>query len=73
MSRNEEESVQVLSYNEAAARAGIVRRTLERLISLGEGPATIEISKRRRGVLDRDLDAWLLKRRRPVPGEDQAA
>jgi predicted DNA-binding transcriptional regulator AlpA len=65
--------VQVLSYNEAAARAGIVRRTLERLISLGEGPATIEISKRRRGVLDRDLDAWLLKRRRPVPGEDQAA
>jgi predicted DNA-binding transcriptional regulator AlpA len=65
--------VQVLSYNEAAARAGIVRRTLERLISLGEGPATIEISKRRRGVLDRDLDAWLLHRRRPAPGEDQAA
>jgi predicted DNA-binding transcriptional regulator AlpA len=64
--------MQVLSYNEAAARAGIVRRTLERLISLGEGPATIEISKRRRGVLDRDLDAWLLKRRRPAPGEEAA-
>jgi predicted DNA-binding transcriptional regulator AlpA len=64
--------MQVLSYNEAAARAGIVRRTLERLISLGEGPATIEISKRRRGVLDRDLDAWLLKRRRPAPGEETA-
>ena len=29
--------MQVLSYNEAAARAGIVRRTLERLISIGEG------------------------------------
>jgi predicted DNA-binding transcriptional regulator AlpA len=61
--------MQVLSYNEAAARAGIVRRTLERLIALGEGPATIEISARRRGILDRDLEAWLLKRRRPAPGE----
>lgn len=61
--------MQVLSFNEAAARAGIVRRTLERLISLGEGPATVELSARRRGILDRDLDAWLLKRRRPAPGD----
>jgi predicted DNA-binding transcriptional regulator AlpA len=61
--------MQVLSYNEAAARAGIVRRTLERLISVGEGPATIELSARRRGILDRDLETWLLKRRRPAPGE----
>lgn len=62
--------MQVLSYNEAAARANIVRRTLERLISLGEGPATIELSARRRGILDRDLETWLLKRRRPAPGEN---
>jgi predicted DNA-binding transcriptional regulator AlpA len=61
--------MQVLSYNQAAARAGIVRRTLERLISVGEGPATIELSTRRRGILDRDLEAWLLARRRPAPGE----
>jgi predicted DNA-binding transcriptional regulator AlpA len=61
--------MQVLSYNEAAAKAGIVRRTLERLISVGEGPATIELSARRRGILDRDLENWLLKRRRPAPGE----
>lgn len=65
--------MQVLSYYEAAARAGIVRRTLERLISTGEGPATVEISKRRRGVLDVDLDNWLLKRRRPAPGAATAA
>jgi hypothetical protein len=63
------QAMQVLSYNEAAAQAGIVRRTLERLISVGAGPATIELSKRRRGVLDRDLEAWLLSRRRPAPGE----
>jgi hypothetical protein len=62
--------MQVLSYNEAAAKAGIVRRTLERLITVGEGPATIELSARRRGILDRDLEDWLLKRRRPAPGED---
>jgi hypothetical protein len=61
--------MQVLSYNEAASRAGIVRRTLERLISIGEGPAVIELSSRRRGILDRDLEAWLLKRRRPASGE----
>ena len=61
--------MQVLSYSEAAARAGIVRRTLEQLISLGEGPATIELSKRRRGVLDADLEKWLFSRRRPAPGE----
>jgi hypothetical protein len=63
----------VLSYNEAAERAGIVRRTLERLISVGEGPATIILSARRRGVLDCDLEHWLLKRRRPAPGEATAA
>jgi hypothetical protein len=61
--------MKVLSYNEAAARAGVVRRTLERLISLGEGPAIITLSARRRGILERDLEAWLLKRRRPAPGE----
>ena len=60
--------MQILSYDEAAARSGIVRRTLERLISLGEGPAVIEISARRRGILDDDLTAWLMARRRPAPG-----
>lgn len=61
--------MKVLSYNAAAERAGIVRRTLERLISTGEGPATIFLSARRRGILEADLEAWLLKRRRPAPGE----
>jgi hypothetical protein len=61
--------MQVLSYDEAAARAGFVRRTLERLISIGEGPAVINLSVRRRGILERDLEEWLLKRRRPAPGE----
>jgi hypothetical protein len=64
--------MQVLSYNEAAARAGIVRRTLERLISVGEGPATVAISARRRGILDDDLAEWLRGRRRPASGQGKA-
>jgi hypothetical protein len=45
-------------------RAGIVRRTLERLLAVGEGPPTIQVSKRRVGIAESDLDAWLNSRRR---------
>jgi predicted DNA-binding transcriptional regulator AlpA len=62
--------MRVLSYDEAASRANIVRRSLERLISRGEGPSIVHISARRRGVLESDLERWLLSRRRSVPGED---
>ena len=64
--------MQVFSLNEAAARAGFARRSLERLIAIGEGPATIQLSPRRVGVLDEDLKRWLLARRRPAPGEAAA-
>ena len=61
--------MQVLNYDEAAKKAGLVRRTLERLLAQGEGPAVIFISQRRRGILESDLEAWLKSRRRPAPGE----
>jgi hypothetical protein len=57
----------VYSYNQAAAITGLARRTLERLIALGEGPAIIELSPRRRGILETDLITWLQKRRRTAP------
>lgn len=60
--------VQVLDYSEAAKRAGIVRRTLERLIKKGEGPAIIQISIRRKGVLESDLEAWLNAKRHDSTG-----
>jgi hypothetical protein len=63
----------IISYREAAERAGIVRRSLERLIARGEGPAVVYISQRRRGILDCDLDKWLLSRRRLPPGETASA
>jgi len=66
-------TVNVLSIDQAAARAGIVRRTLERLISVGDGPSTVQLSKRRIGILEDDLEAWLLSRRRPAPGSTKVA
>jgi hypothetical protein len=35
--------MQILSYDETAKRAGFVRRSLERLIAKGEGPAVVYI------------------------------
>jgi hypothetical protein len=64
----------VYSYSEAAKLVGVARRTLERLIALDEGPAIIELSPRRRGILESDLINWLDKHRRgpPTPGAPSA-
>jgi predicted DNA-binding transcriptional regulator AlpA len=59
----------VLSFTEAAKRAGIARRSLERLIANGEGPSVVHISTRRRGILEADYEKWLLSRRRAAPGD----
>jgi predicted DNA-binding transcriptional regulator AlpA len=64
--------MQVLSLDQAAQRAGIVRRTLERALAEGTGPAKVQLSKRRVGILEHDLEAWLLTRRQPAPGEKAA-
>ncbi len=61
--------MQILDYDDAAKRIGLVRRSLERLISTGEGPAVIHIGKRRRGILETDLEAWARSRRHAPPGE----
>jgi predicted DNA-binding transcriptional regulator AlpA len=61
--------MQILDYDAAAKRIGLVRRSLERLISTGEGPAVIHLGKRRRGIADTDLDAWIRARRHAPPGE----
>jgi len=61
--------MRVLSFDDCAERASFTRRTLERLISNGEGPAVINLSARRRGVLESDFEAWLMSRRRPAPAE----
>ena len=64
--------MRVVSLNDAAARAGFCRRSLDRLIARGEGPSLIKISDRRLGVLETDLESWLMARRKPAPGEKKA-
>jgi hypothetical protein len=64
--------MKVLTYQEAANRASINLRTLQREFALGRGPATVALSARRRGVLEADLDTWLISRRRPSPGSKVA-
>ena len=59
----------VYSYDEAAEIADIARRTLERLIAVSKGPAVVELSPRRRGILESDLITWLHKRRRTASTE----
>jgi hypothetical protein len=66
-------SLVVYSLNEAAAIARVARRTLERLIALGTGPAIIELSPRRRGILASDLQDWLQRRRRSPPASERAS
>jgi hypothetical protein len=61
--------MQVLTFDEAAKRASLTRRSIERLLSIGEGPAIIYLGKRRRGILETDLSEWLLSRRHAPPGE----
>ena len=64
--------MQILSYDEAAKWIGLVRRSLERLISRGQGPAVIHISTRRRGIAESDFEQWAMSRRKQPPGEDKS-
>jgi hypothetical protein len=61
--------MQILSLDEAAKRLNLVRRSLERRIAAGEGPALVHLGKRRRGIIDYDLEKWALARRHAPPGE----
>jgi predicted DNA-binding transcriptional regulator AlpA len=51
----------------AAALCNLSLRQFQRLISLGEGPATIQLSARRVGLAEADKNEWLNSRRRPAP------
>ncbi len=57
----------ILNLNQAADRSGVTRRTLERLISLGEGPTLVRVSVGRVGVLESDLNDWIIAHRHPSP------
>jgi hypothetical protein len=62
--------IRVLGLGVCAERADQSLRTLQRQIAEGKGPPIVEISQRRRGILESDFEAWLLARRRPAPTLD---
>ena len=49
----------ILTENEAARRARLSTRTLQRLAETGRGPPRIRLGLRRVGYWRTDLDAWL--------------
>jgi hypothetical protein len=67
--RGRKPALAIYSYDEVARLVGVARRTLERLIAVGDGPAIIELSPRRRGILESDLINWLHKHRRAAPDQ----
>jgi predicted DNA-binding transcriptional regulator AlpA len=52
----------VRSYPETAEIAGISLATFRRLLKAGKGPRVTALSEKRRGVSDRDREAWLEER-----------
>lgn len=56
----------ILHKDDAAARAGISTRTLDRLEEEGEGPPRVRLGKRRIGYWETDLIAWLRARTSPA-------
>jgi hypothetical protein len=65
--------MQVLGLDEAAKRADVTRRTLERQIALGKGPPIVKLTDWKVGILESDFNDWLLSLRRPsLPKEGGA-
>ena len=62
----------ILNMKLAAAHCGLSERQLQRLISVGIGPAVIQLSARRIGIAERDLESWLAGRRRAQINEKAA-
>jgi predicted DNA-binding transcriptional regulator AlpA len=65
--RARKHQVRVLNLDVAAQRIGCTRRTIEREIDADRGPAVVQITERKIGVLEEDLAAWIRSRRRVTP------
>jgi predicted DNA-binding transcriptional regulator AlpA len=61
--------MRLITKQEAARRATLSLRSLDRRLADGTGPAVIRIGPRRVGIAESDFDAWLASRRLPAPSE----
>lgn len=64
--------MQLITRKQAAERAAISLRHLERLIACGEGPAVIRLGVRRVAISETDFANWIASRRQAAPGEAPA-
>ncbi|MDE3261203.1 MAG: AlpA family phage regulatory protein [Acidobacteriota bacterium] len=55
-------SPRILRMPEVEARTGLSRRTIRTLIRKGAFPRPIRLSRRTVGLLESELNAWLLER-----------
>jgi predicted DNA-binding transcriptional regulator AlpA len=60
--------MKLITRQEAAARASISLRHLERLIGNGQGPPLVRLGARRIAIVEADFEAWLSSRRQVPPG-----
>jgi predicted DNA-binding transcriptional regulator AlpA len=58
----------LLSLTQIAERLGVCRRTIERVVEVGNGPTLTQVSPRRFGVTEEDFQEWFksLRHRRPA-------
>jgi hypothetical protein len=55
---------QIRSVKEAAIISGLGLRTFKRLLANGVGPPLVQLTSKRVGILNGDLERWLRSRRR---------
>jgi predicted DNA-binding transcriptional regulator AlpA len=56
--------MRIVGVNEAARIANLGRQTLLRLVAENDGPPVVQLSPRRVGFIEEDLEKWLRGRRR---------
>ncbi|MER9914017.1 AlpA family phage regulatory protein [Mesorhizobium sp. M0050] len=54
--------MQILSIKETCKRVGICRSTILQLMQDGKFPRTIQITPKRKGFIDSEIDAWISER-----------
>jgi hypothetical protein len=59
--------MKINTLDEIAERGRISRKTLDRELALGKGPALVRLSPRRCGVLEDDFQEWIRNRRQIPP------
>lgn len=64
--------LKILRQKEVTEKTGLSKTSIYDLISRGEFPAPVKLSKRSSGWFEHETDEWLLSRQRTGGGHDAA-